>query len=103
MAKAKAPTKSDKVAPLAGSYDLVLKGGRVIDPAQGLDGSYDIAIRKGKIAAVAPPIAADRKTKTLDMRGGVVTPGLIDTHAHLYEPLARGFRVNPDPVGGGSG
>ena len=50
MAK-KPTTKSDKVAPLAGSYDLVLKGGRVIDPAQGLDGSYDIGIRKGRIAA----------------------------------------------------
>ena len=78
MAKAKAaskPDKTGKVAPLTGSYDLVLKGGRVIDPAQGLDGLYDIAIRKGKIAALAPAIAADRKTKTLDMRGRVVTPG----------------------------
>jgi dihydroorotase len=103
MAKAKATTKSEKVAPLAGSYDLVLKGGRVIDPAQGLDGTYDVGIRKGKIAALAPTIAADRKTKTLDVRGMVVTPGLIDTHAHVYEHVAGDFGLNPDLVGVRSG
>src|SRR5258706_6757999 len=103
MAKAKAPTKSDKVAPLASSYDLVLKGGRVIDPAQGLDGSYDIAIGRGKIAAVAPTIAADRKTKTIDLKGEIGAAGLIDTHVHVYEHVAGDFGLNPDLVGVRSG
>jgi dihydroorotase len=99
----KTAAKPDKVAALTGSYDLVLKGGRVIDPAQGLDGNFDIAIRKGKIAAVAPHIKADRKTKTVDLRGMVVTPGLIDTHAHVYEHVAGDFGLNPDLVGVRSG
>src|SRR5271168_358640 len=99
----KTAAKPDKVAALAGSYDLVIKGGRVIDPAQGLDGNFDIGIRRGKIAAVAPHIKADRKTKTVDLRGMVVTPGLIDTHAHVYEHVAGDFGLNPDLVGVRSG
>ena len=98
----KSPAKPT-VAALAGSYDLVLKGGRLIDPAQGLDGTYDIGIRKGKIAAVAPEIRADRKTKTVNVRGMLLTPGLIDTHAHVYEHVAGDFGLNPDLVGVRSG
>jgi len=95
--------KLDKVTPLTGSYDLVLKGARVIDPAQGLDGTFDIGIRRGKIAALAPQIRADRKTKTVDLRGMIATPGLIDTHAHVYEHVAGDFGLNPDLVGVRSG
>ena len=95
--------KPDKVTPLTGSYDLVLKGARVIDPAQGLDGTFDIGIRRGKIAALAPQIRADRKTKTVDLRGMIATPGLIDTHAHVYEHVAGDFGLNPDLVGVRSG
>jgi dihydroorotase len=99
----KSTTKSAAPSPMAASYDLVLQGGRVIDPAQGLDGKYDIAIRKGKIAAVAPKIAVTGKTKVIDLKGAIATPGLIDTHAHVYEHVAGDFGLNPDLVGVRSG
>jgi dihydroorotase len=90
-------------SPMTQGYDLVLQGGRVIDPAQGLDGKYDIAIRRGKIAAVAPKIAVTGKTKVIDLKGAIATPGLIDTHAHVYEHVAGDFGLNPDLVGVRSG
>jgi dihydroorotase len=90
------------VAPLAGGYDLVLKGGRLVDPANGIDGRMDIAIRKGRIAAVAPDL--DPGTgKMIDVAGLIVTPGLIDTHAHVYEHVSGDFGLNPDLVGVRSG
>jgi dihydroorotase len=65
----------------AANYDLVIKGGRVIDPSMGLDAMRDIAISGGKIAAIEPSIAADA-TETIDARGKLVTAGLIDIHTH---------------------
>jgi dihydroorotase len=66
---------------LAATYDLVIKGGRVIDPSVGLDAVRDVAIVGGKIAAVEANIAADA-TETIDARGRIVAPGLIDIHTH---------------------
>jgi dihydroorotase len=88
---------------IAASYDLVLRGGRVIDPAQGLDGNFDIGVRRGKIAAVAPKLKADRKAKVINLHGAIVTPGLIDTHAHVYRYVTGAFGLDPDMVGIGSG
>lgn len=65
----------------AATYDLVIKGGRVIDPSMGLDATRDIAISGGKVAAIEPSIAADA-TETIDARGKLVTAGLIDIHTH---------------------
>ncbi|SHK59415.1 dihydroorotase [Bradyrhizobium lablabi] len=65
----------------AASYDLVIKGGRVIDPSAGLDAIRDVAISGGRIAAVEAGIAADA-TETIDARGKIVAPGLIDIHTH---------------------
>ena len=62
-------------------YDLVVKGGRVIDPSVRLDAHRDVAIAGGRIAAVEPSIAADA-AETLDARGKLVVPGLIDIHTH---------------------
>jgi dihydroorotase len=84
-------------------FDLVLKGGRVVDPASGLDAVRDVGIRAGRIAAVEPKLAAGPKTKVIDVGGMVVTPGLIDTHAHVYEHVAGDFGLNPDLVGVRSG
>jgi dihydroorotase len=65
----------------AATYDLLIRGGRVIDPSTGLDAVSDIAISGGRIAAVAPNIVADA-AETIDARGKIVAPGLIDIHTH---------------------
>jgi len=65
-------------------YDLVLQGGHVIDPKNGVDRQMDVAITNGKIAAVAPAIDASQSKKTIDVHGLYVTPGLVDIHVHLF-------------------
>ena len=65
----------------AASYDLIIKGGRVIDPSVRLDAIRDVAISGGRIAAIEATIAGDA-TETLDARGKLVVPGLIDIHTH---------------------
>src|SRR6201996_2648559 len=87
-----------KVAKLKTRFDTVVRGGRVVDPANGLDAVRDIGIKKGRIAAVAPSLDAG-KGKIVDAKGLVVTPGLIDTHAHVYEHVSGDFGLNPDLVG----
>ena len=62
-------------------YDLVLKGGHVIDPKNNRDGVLDVAIQGGRIAAVSPNLSGKRQ---LDVRGLYVTPGLIDLHVHVF-------------------
>jgi len=62
-------------------YDLVITGGRVVDPASRLDAVRDVAITQGRIAAVRPTIAAGG-APTIDARGKLVVPGLIDIHSH---------------------
>jgi dihydroorotase len=64
-------------------YDLLLKGGHVIDPANNLDQVMDVAVSKGKIAAVEKSIATSDAGKTVDVSGLYVTPGLIDIHVHV--------------------
>jgi dihydroorotase len=65
----------------AATYDLVIKGGRVIDPSLGLDAIRDVAIAKGRIAAVGDNVAGDA-AETIDANGKLVVPGLIDIHTH---------------------
>ncbi len=67
-------------------YDLLLKGGHVIDPANEIDRVIDIAITGKTIAKVAPDIPAEQAKKTVDVSGLHVTPGLIDLHGHTYGP-----------------
>jgi dihydroorotase len=64
-------------------YDLLLKGGRVIDPANHLDGNFDVAVSGGKIAAVEKDIPASDAAKVVDVSGLYVTPGLLDIHFHV--------------------
>src|SRR5688572_32934022 len=68
----------------AAKYDLLLKGGHVIDARNGIDAVRDVAIAAGKIALVAPSIPPADAGKTIDVSGLYVTPGLIDIHAHVY-------------------
>jgi dihydroorotase len=65
-------------------YDLLLKGGRVIDPANNIDGNFDVAISGGSIALVDKDISADHARTVADVTGLVVTPRLVDLHAHFY-------------------
>jgi len=65
----------------AAPFDLIIKGGRVIDPSVGLDAIRDVAIAGGKIAAVEADIAAEA-AETIEARGKIVAPGLIDIHTH---------------------
>ncbi|MDB5522291.1 MAG: dihydroorotase [Rhizobium sp.] len=64
-------------------YDLVLSGARVIDPSQGIDQVMDVAFSEGKIAATGHGLA-DNAGSVLDVKGKIVTPGLIDLHTHVY-------------------
>ena len=66
----------------ASRFDLVIKGGRVIDPSHRLDRVVDIGVRGGKITVLQPNIAASEAAEVLDAAGKLVTPGLVDIHAH---------------------
>jgi dihydroorotase len=83
-------------------FDLLIRGGTVIDPAQGITGRRDVGIRAGVIAAVEEDLPATTAGRVIDATGLLVTPGLIDLHAHVF------FRVNshavdPSPLAAQSG
>jgi len=66
------------------SYDLILRGGRVVDPSQKLDAVTDVAFADGKVARIGAGLRPDAKTDVRDVSGHIVTPGLIDLHTHVY-------------------
>jgi dihydroorotase len=68
----------------AAQYDLLLKGGHVIDPAKGLDRVTDVAVAGNRIAKVGRNIPAESAKKIIDLSGYYVTPGLVDLHAHVF-------------------
>jgi dihydroorotase len=84
-------------------YDLVLTGGTVIDPATGLNGRYDVAVAGGKISAVARDLSHALRRETIDVAGKLITAGMIDTHAHVYQHVTGRFGLEPDMVGVRSG
>lgn len=65
-------------------YDIVLTGGRVVDPGQGLDAVTDVAFKDGLVAAVGDGLGGGDAKETRDVSGKLVTPGLVDIHAHVY-------------------
>ena len=77
-------------------YDLLIKGGKVIDPSQGVEAELDVAVRDGKVASVAPGIPEGRTREVLRADGKIVTPGLIDLHAHVF-PYVGPYGIEPDP------
>ena len=81
--------------------NFILKGGRLIDSASGLDGQQDIHVRDGVVAAIGADLKAEGAT-VIDVKDCIVTPGLIDVHLHLMNGLGA-FGVDPDIFGVGSG
>ena len=71
-------------------FDLLVTGGRVIDPGQGIMGPADVAIRGGRIAVVGGPgsLRPGPATQTIDASGRLVTPGLIDLHTHVFDGIS---------------
>src|SRR6185295_15751760 len=80
----------------AQDYDLIVKGGHVIDPKNNIDAVRDVAIRAGKIAAVSANLPAGGARKVIDASGLYVTPGLIDIHAHVFWGPKHGISADGD-------
>jgi dihydroorotase len=78
-------------------FDLVVKGGEVLDPSQNLKAARDVGIRFGTIEALAADIPAERALRLLDARGKTVTPGLIDLHAHVF-PYGSAIGIPADEL-----
>jgi dihydroorotase len=73
----------------AQQYDLLLKGGHVIDPANQRNAVMDVAVTGTTVARVAPSIAATEAKRVIDVSGRYVTPGLIDLHFHSTRPCLQ--------------
>ncbi len=94
-----APGSALRSSPQTGDpkpYDLLIKGGKVIDPSQGLEAELDVAVRGGKIASVAPEIPEGQAGQVIRAQGKIVTPGLIDVHTHVF-PYVGPYGIEPDP------
>jgi dihydroorotase len=84
------------------TFDLVIQGGRVIDPAASRDAVLDLAISRGRIAAVADHLPAAGSAEVVDAAGLLVLPGLIDLHTHVF-PDVTYWGVDPDLIAPDSG
>jgi dihydroorotase len=83
-------------------FDLLIKGGQVVDPGGGRSGRLDVAIKRNRIAALEPDIPAEAAFQVLDAAGQYVTPGLVDLHTHVYHHVTF-WGIDPDPVAARSG
>lgn len=83
-------------------FDLLLKGGEVVDPGGGYRGQLDVAIKRNRIAAVEANIPKEAAVRVIDATGQVVTPGLVDLHTHVYHS-ATCWGIRADPVAARSG
>lgn len=84
------------------SYELLIKGGEVIDPKQEIHGIRDVAINRGKIASISKDISFNEAKKVIEAKNKIITPGLIDIHTHVAEAIMP-IAVTPDEAGVYSG
>lgn len=84
-------------------YDVIIANGTVIDPAAKRNGRFDVAIKDGKIAAVEADLSAAEAKERVDASDQLVIPGMIDTHAHVYQYVTGKFGLDADMVGVQSG
>jgi dihydroorotase len=84
------------------NFDLVIRGGEVVDPGSGLRGQMDVGIAGGVIAAVDRSLPTEGVGATLDATGQIVTPGLFDLHTHVYWG-ATYWGIEPDPIAARTG
>lgn len=77
------------------NHDLVIKGGTVVDPSQGIHEEMDVAVLGGKIAEVRRGLAASNARQVIDASGELVTPGLVDLHVHAYDAVMP-LGIDPD-------
>ncbi len=83
-------------------FDLLIRGGDVVDPGGGQEGRLDVAVTRGRVAAVDHDIPADAAFQVIDAAGQIVTPGLVDLHTHVFHKVTY-WGVDPDPVASTSG
>ena len=76
-------------------HDLILTGGRVIDPSQSLDSLVDVGFAEGKVSGIGPNLKRGSNARVKDVSGFIVTPGLIDLHTHVYWG-GTSLSVDPD-------
>ena len=87
------PTASPQ-QPANQTFDLLIEGGTVIDPAQNIHALLDVAIKNGKIAEVSRDIPKERALKVVSAKEKIVTPGFIDVHAHCYDGVGLGMNAD---------
>lgn len=83
-------------------YELLIRGGHVVDPWQNLSAVRDVAIAQGKVARIAQSIPESEAAQVLEAKGMIVTPGLIDVHVHVYDGVAPlGIPADPNCIAKG--
>lgn len=83
-------------------FDLLIKGGELVDPGAGREGPLDVAVVRDRVAAVDRDIPADSARRVIDASGQIVTPGLVDLHAHVFHGVTY-WGIRPDPIASRTG
>jgi dihydroorotase len=83
-------------------FDLLIKGGEVVDPGGGREGPHDVAVSRGRVAAVERELPEEAAFRVIDAGGQIVTPGLVDLHTHVFHKVTY-WGIDPDPVASVSG
>jgi dihydroorotase len=79
------------------TFDLIVGGGQLLDPATNREGRFDLGISGGRVTAVERSLPAQSSAQYLDVKGQLVVPGLVDLHTHLYEGSTY-WGIDPDPI-----